>query len=342
MRKILFILLLSTALTANATQIYEVPKDLGILGKIINAVSYCKFSLPCYLESKFGATITTINASDKISDSRSVINTNFSNLNTDKMEVSTTSVDSITALDNLSSVGTITSGTFNGSVFGTSTPSQYLVLIGDGDNGVAVASTTGTSGQFLTSNGSGDYPSWQTPAVDVGTNYNWTGDHDFAGTVTLATTTTIGSGSAGGLTPPGSLMAYSTTTAPAGWLLADGTSYDTATYPDLYAVIGYSYGGSGSNFNVPNLSGRGILMASSTANIGQTGGESNHTMTESELVGHTHSFATRNASGSDDGEVSQGNAGAAEDGSKTTSSTGSGTPFNVLDPYIVLNYIIKY
>ncbi len=39
------------------------------------------------------STITTINASDLITDSRTVINTNFSNLNTDKIETSVLDTD---------------------------------------------------------------------------------------------------------------------------------------------------------------------------------------------------------------------------------------------------------
>ena len=43
-----------------------------------------------------------------------------------------------------------------------------------------------------------------------------------------------------------------TTTTPTGWLLENGASYATATHPALFAVIGYTYGGAGANFNVPN------------------------------------------------------------------------------------------
>lgn len=40
---------------------------------------------------------------------------------------------------------------------------------------------------------------------------------------------------------------------PNGYLVADGASYKVADYPDLYAVIGNTYGGDTENFNVPNL-----------------------------------------------------------------------------------------
>ena len=53
--------------------------------------------------------------------------------------------------------------------------------------------------------------------------------------------------------PIGVIQAFSGTTIPYGYLLADGASYKVADYPDLYAVIGNTYGGDSTNFNVPNL-----------------------------------------------------------------------------------------
>lgn len=41
-----------------------------------------------------------------------------------------------------------------------------------------------------------------------------------------------------------------------GFILADGTNYTTATFPQLFAVIGTSYGGTAGNFNVPDTRGR--------------------------------------------------------------------------------------
>lgn len=56
--------------------------------------------------------------------------------------------------------------------------------------------------------------------------------------------------------PAGSMVDYAGTSAPAGWLMCDGRSLPTATYPDLFAAIGYAYGGSGANFNLPDYRGR--------------------------------------------------------------------------------------
>ncbi len=55
--------------------------------------------------------------------------------------------------------------------------------------------------------------------------------------------------------PTGSIIGFGGT-APSGYLLCDGASYDTTAKAALFAVIGYTYGGSGANFNVPDLRGR--------------------------------------------------------------------------------------
>lgn len=43
---------------------------------------------------------------------------------------------------------------------------------------------------------------------------------------------------------------------PSGYLHCAGQSLSTTTYSDLFAIIGYSWGGSGSSFNLPDLRGR--------------------------------------------------------------------------------------
>lgn len=52
--------------------------------------------------------------------------------------------------------------------------------------------------------------------------------------------------------PIGVIQAYSGNSAPWGYFLCDGASYKVKDYPDLYAVIGNTYGGDETNFNVPD------------------------------------------------------------------------------------------
>lgn len=60
--------------------------------------------------------------------------------------------------------------------------------------------------------------------------------------------------------PSGSIFAWSTSTAPTGWLECDGSAVSRTTYADLFAVISDDYGnGDGSTtFNLPDLRGEFI------------------------------------------------------------------------------------
>lgn len=62
------------------------------------------------------------------------------------------------------------------------------------------------------------------------------------------------------LVPTGTVSAYAGSTAPTGYLLCDGTTtHSTTTYAALFAVVAYTYGGSGGTFGVPNLKGRTVI-----------------------------------------------------------------------------------
>ena len=146
-------------------------------------------------EQMLGATVTTINATDKIKDSRAVINTNFTNLNTDKVEVGTTTLPLITDLPNLDTIGTITTGVWNGTTItvsnggtGLATIPQYQLIVGSSTNAV-FSIPIGTSGQVLQSNGAGAIPSFESGTVDESLNYDWTGLHSWTATTTMATST---------------------------------------------------------------------------------------------------------------------------------------------------------
>lgn len=54
----------------------------------------------------------------------------------------------------------------------------------------------------------------------------------------------------------GIVMAFPSVATPAGgWLKCNGQSVSTTTYAGLFAVVGYTFGGAGSAFNVPDLRG---------------------------------------------------------------------------------------
>ena len=90
----------------------------------------------------------------------------------------------------------------------------------------------------------------------VGGTLDITGDTTVGGTLDVTgNITTSGSVRGFGVIPVGGILPYGGATAPTGYLLCDGTSYDTTTYATLYAVIGYTFGGAAANFNVPDMRG---------------------------------------------------------------------------------------
>jgi len=93
-------------------------------------------------------------------------------------------------------------------------------------------------------------------------------------------------------TPTGMISIHAGSSAPTGWLLCDGTSYSTTTYANLYGVIGYTFGGSGANFNVPNLKGKVVVGIDASQASFDTRGETGGEMT------HQHTIAASSAIGS--------------------------------------------
>lgn len=170
-----------------------------------------------------------------------------------------------------------------------------------------------------------------------------------------------GSGGTGGDTVPiGSIVPFASDTIPNGWLLCDGSAVSRTTYSELFAIIGTAHGiGDGSTtFNVPNIKGKVVVGKQQTmtpsgnfTNLGETGGEEDHTLTVDEMPSHGHDVAIAvnntvpggaryyfNSAGTTSAPISDT---AAWSNSLTAKATGGGQAHNNLQPYIVENYIIK-
>ena len=92
--------------------------------------------------------------------------------------------------------------------------------------------------------------------------------------------------------PAGGVFPYIGRTAPVGYLLCDGASYNRFTYAELFNIIGYTYGGSGNNFNVPDYRDRSLYGGASGswgASWNNASSSYNRTIT---MPTHTHNFSS--------------------------------------------------
>lgn len=174
------------------------------------------------------------------------------------------------------------------------------------------------------------------------------------------------------IAPAGSILLYGGSSAPTGWLICNGATLSTTTYAALFAVVGYTYGGSGGNFLLPSMANK--FAFGGTPGVG--GGSA--TILEANLPIHSHNNSASSVATSHSHTISPpateypsegvsvplldwnfGDSGnlvsmkrhnifptstAAESShthtiNMTNASTGSGTAY--YQPHVVFNYIIK-
>jgi microcystin-dependent protein len=129
--------------------------------------------------------------------------------------------------------------------------------------------------------------------------------------------------------PTGTVLMWSTNTAPTGFVLCQGQQVNRLAYKALFDVIGTTYGaGDGSlTFNVPNLKQRfplGKADSGTGATLGSTGGNIDHTHSGGSLSGSTGATApsgSTNSAGSHDHGAETGFVGGSLD-----FAVGSGSP----------------
>ena len=168
--------------------------------------------------------------------------------------------------------------------------------------------------------------------------------------------------------PTGTIVPWSASSVPTGFLECNGANVSRSTYSGLFAVIGTTYGsGDGSStFGLPDLqdnvavgksnnkalaSTGGANTVSSTGNI--SGSTANATLSTAQLASHSHpqgrgnpgSVSNANAQNPPQqqggGPGNTGSAGSGQGHSHNMSANFSGDATSVVQPFLALIYIIK-
>ena len=171
-------------------------------------------------------------------------------------------------------------------------------------------------------------------------------------------------------TATGTIVPWSASSLPTGFLECDGAAVSRSTYSALFAIVSTTYGaGNGSStFNLPNLAdnvpigksgskalastgGANTVSVTATGNVG--GATANATLSTAQLASHSHSGGanltptvknpTDPASENKAVSANTGNQGSGSGHSHNMSANFSGSAVNaaIVQPYLALIYIIK-
>ena len=155
----------------------------------------------------------------------------------------------------------------------------------------------------------------------------------------------------------GEIMAAAFDVVPHGWARCDGALLNVADYPDLFQLLGFTYGGDLVNtFALPDLRGRVIVDNNATTLLpGMAGGEATHVLTTAEMPAHSHNVQTCNSGGvfgSPSGNFLSGSSDASAASlyrptgpdstlnTATITNTGNNEAHENMPPYLVVNYFI--
>jgi len=170
--------------------------------------------------------------------------------------------------------------------------------------------------------------------------------------------------------PTATIVPWSDSSVPSGFLECDGAAVSRGTYADLFAIIGTTYGsGDGSTtFDLPDLQDNVAVGKSGTKNLASTGGANtvtatgnvggstaNATLSTPQLASHSHPKGRGNSPGKTErsnpnappyffpggGTDNTGNSGSGGGHAHNMSANFSGDATSVVQPYLTVIYIIK-
>jgi len=156
-----------------------------------------------------------------------------------------------------------------------------------------------------------------------------------------------------GVVPVGAVISFggTNTSGTPGWMPCDGRKLNKGTYPQLFSVLGYAHGGSGTYFNLPDIRGRVVAGYSTSSSLtstlsncnkmGNKQGAKTHTLSIAQMPKHRHGIGS-----GDDQTRSQSLSPLRrtyDDNESTVHSLyeGGNGAHNNVQPTIVLHYFIR-
>lgn len=139
-----------------------------------------------------------------------------------------------------------------------------------------------------------------------------------------------------------------------GWMKCDGRLLDKDMFISLFNAIGYTFGGSGANFKLPDMRGRVAGAAGTGAVLDMAGraltaravgtytGEEVHLLTIAEMPSHTHGYTNNTNDQGTDNAFNTQTAADNADLSATTTATGGGLVHNIMQPTLFLGNMFVY
>lgn len=307
------------------------------------------------------ATITTINSTDLITNSRADINTNFANLNSDKIETSTLDTDTTLAANSDSKIATQKAvkafvESFQGQTYlvptggilpygGSSAPTNYLLC-----DGTAVSRSTYSTlfGVISTSYGVGNgTTTFNVPdlrsSMPLGSGQR-TRTMTFNGASAVDPTTDEITVSSNLWMITGQAVALTGSSLPTG--LSATTYYIvrmSATVIKLATSVANANAGTVVDITADGSGTCTLTQTLTSRTIGDTGGEETHALTDAEMPSHTHTqnYGDGGGSGSTTVVDIDTNDTVVTTSSAATNTAGSDSPHNILPVFTVVNYIIK-
>lgn len=103
--------------------------------------------------------------------------------------------------------------------------------------------------------------------------------------------------------PVGMISMFPALVVPTGWFVCNGGSYSKITYPELFAYLGYAYGGSGNSFLVPDYRGYFLRGWGVGGGVDPTTGRTPGNKQTASVPENTHWHGFGDGNGNDDANL---------------------------------------